>query len=538
MRDIWFVDSADAQAFHLFPDCAALNQSVQPIMVEQVDGLAEVIGTERYGDLWPCEKCRQRMDRESAETEWGERATSSAATSDAIAYLTKGEGMTPAMRAGDEPLRVFQQNFVKLKVFNDRFELKQPTLFGGEETAIPFAEVVELRAVPWIPIVQPPAVEIDSAMDGEVFTDRFEMSIMDSPEMVVSTVGSLAGLSDAPPLSGGAGTITASRAGPPAATPPPAARTLPPAAEPGSYGEGLRGELARMYDEGRQCGGSFFGADGAAFGGSGWDWADGVLAGCNDAESLKNYAELLDEQVRLARFFIEANAIITTVESWNRLEVTVDGCDFDWDWIPYTPGGPDDPFAGGGGGGGSGSGGGKGGNPSGSPKPPALKKVKGSPPKFKKRYPDMTPAERKEADRANLQYHFPNMKGIEITGERGKQNCLAFALEVVIPNGKVGFEAGPTSDKELDGLLAKYGWRDDPNGKVAIGIWTNANGISHISRVRSDTLHESKFGGGGIQSLHQVTETSKGQFDDGFQHNNMYTGTRLRNIRRGTILQR
>jgi hypothetical protein len=528
MRDIWFVDSADAQAFHLFPDCAALNQSVQPIIVEQVDGLAEVIGTERYGDLWPCEKCRQRMDRESAETEWLERGTSSAATGDAIAYLTKGEGMTPAMRAGDEPLRTFQQNFVKLKVFTDRFEFKQPTLFGGEDTVIPFAEVVELRAVPWIPIAQSPAIEIDSAMDGEVFTDRFEMSIMDSPEMLVSTVGSLAGLSDAPPPSAGAGSITASSSGPRAAAPPNAEADGD--AGSGGYGNDLRGELARMFDEGRKSGVGFLGADGAAFSGSGWDWADGVLAGCDDPESLKNYAELLDEQVRLARFFVEANAIMTTVESWNKLEVTVDGCGFDLDWIPYTPGGPDDPFVGGGGGG-------EGGNPSGSPKPQGSKKKKGPPPKFKKRRPDMTTAEWKEADRLNLEYHFPNMKGIKITGNHNKQNCLAFALGVEVTDKKVWIEHKTAiSKKELNSLLAKLPWRDDPNGKDAIGIWANGKGIIHISRKRSDTLHESKFGGGGIQSFHQVIETSKGKFDDGFEDNTMYSGTRLIEIRRGTVL--
>lgn len=508
MREIWFVDSADARTFHLYPTCPALEQAVQPVFSEQVAGLAEIVGTARFGDLRPCERCRQRAELEEGASQWAKRLKSSSpAAADALKWFLKGQAPSAAQIEGKEPLRTFQQNLRRLRVYTDRLEIVPPSLFSEPEpTAIPFTQIRDVRAISWIPLIRMPAVEIDSELDGEVFTDKFSMSILDSPEMVAASTQELVGATARPAGLSAFSAQTAEDAAP-------QADSAGGGGGGGSSGDGLRGELARLYDEGRRNGGSFSGAGGPAgvpFNGSGWDFADGVLAGCNDPESLKALAELLDEQVRLAKFFVEANANPLVVESWNRLEVTIDGCDIDWDWIPYTPGGPDDPFKGGGG---AGKGGGGKGKKSGKPKP-------------------QQQGPREDPDEEWLRRHFPNMDldRIKITGSRGKYNCAGHALgkrKEIWPTKAPDFYI---DENEFEYFLAVQGWSDDPKGDRTLVVWRNeARGIVHVSLENPDGSLESKFGLAGPQVIHSI---------DDMEGNNFYPGMEIVERRVGRVVDK
>ncbi|HEY6814577.1 MAG TPA: hypothetical protein VI168_03460 [Croceibacterium sp.] len=421
------------------------------------------------------------------------------------------------MIRGEEPFRVFQQNLAQLRVFSDRLEIKPPSLFGSEPTVIRFSEIREVRAVSWTPLIQPPAIEIDSELDGEIFTDTFELGIFDSPEMLAISVEGLikqpaaearrpSPAPKAPPASSKA---AAANRGKPIGAKSAARREAPETSAP----DGERAELAQLWDQTKQHGGSIFdagsGADLTGSPMSGAEFADWVLAGCDDPEAREKLRELLDEAMRFARMMAELKTNPLVIDSDGKLVVSIGKCELDWDWLepgddgyPAGAGGPNgepDPSAGGGGG----------------PSSPA-------PGKRKPR-----PKTQEERDRAWLKQHFPKMDHakVEITaGRENRYNCLGLALGLY----RDVWGSGGLSPAQLDEILGKAGFVDFADGDVEFAVWAGSGGITHISRILPDGRHESKFGIGGIQIIH-----TPGDFKD----NNFYSGIEIIGRRKGIVVR-
>ncbi|HEX8741659.1 MAG TPA: hypothetical protein VF712_00860 [Thermoleophilaceae bacterium] len=198
-HSVYHVDSTGATAFHWYLDCPALATAVHPIVERRVEGFALSVLADRHGELRLCERCRSRVEAEQGPAHaWVERAEAlplaNAGSGEAATLLARGSP-TPEMRAGREPLRTYRQDFSRLRVFADRVEIERPALLRSPTPSVVyFSDLTDVRAVGWIPVVRAPAVELDFVdVAGDAVTERFELDLRDSPELLTECLRELAG---------------------------------------------------------------------------------------------------------------------------------------------------------------------------------------------------------------------------------------------------------------------------------------------------------------------------------------------------------
>lgn len=170
MPQIFLVDSPGASAFHVFPDCAALDRAKHRIVALSVDAYATTIITPGGDRLAVCEYCCDAFDKLSAgQVEWADELPSSA----------------PGPSSGD-PVASFERDGHELRVYADRLEVVYPPalgglISGGAVDAIPLTDVQRVSAVARIPLVRAPRVEIECLVGDEMAMLPFELDPSDDP---------------------------------------------------------------------------------------------------------------------------------------------------------------------------------------------------------------------------------------------------------------------------------------------------------------------------------------------------------------------
>ena len=178
---IYVVDSPGATVFHLLPDCAALQQAVNPVVTEYGENLTPQIVTETRGLLPACDRCEDAARKLTGGYDvLGRGANGASPPADAPAPPADGSAERPYVQIGE-----WKQNFLTLTLYESHVEIAYP-LAANE--VIPLADIVELSHTTWIALFREPRVHIAYDFEGERMETSFALDNDDDPAAVQAAI--------------------------------------------------------------------------------------------------------------------------------------------------------------------------------------------------------------------------------------------------------------------------------------------------------------------------------------------------------------
>ena len=178
---IYVVDSPGATVFHLLPDCAALQQAVNPIVTEYGDSLTAQVVTETRGLLPACDRCEDAARKLTGGYDVLQRGGNGAPPpAEAPAPPADGSAERPYVQLGE-----WKQNFLTLTLYESHVEIAYP-LAANE--VIPLGDIVELSHTTWIPLFREPRVHIAYDFEGERMETSFALDNDDDPAAVQAAI--------------------------------------------------------------------------------------------------------------------------------------------------------------------------------------------------------------------------------------------------------------------------------------------------------------------------------------------------------------